>query len=242
LGLGESIENKVAQWLLDGHVPLPSRPTASPLVEAIRELRVPVDSPTPAQLSEQSQRLYQQHGRLVGLARRTWLPRLDRLARHMPSEAPPTLSQLLSPGNDAAWIVIDGLGLPLVPWFRAALPELLPGWRLDRVDYATVAFPTTTDQWYRDLLESGLGRSLEKINVLDALLHERFLSLHDLWQVALAELTVACRPLVNRLPHNRPLLIFADHGFRIASDGRSYLHGGDSALERLVPVIRLQPA
>jgi hypothetical protein len=38
------------------------------------------------------------------------------------------------------------------------------------------------------------------------------------------------------------LLVFADHGFRIARDGRSFTHGGPSTLERLVPVLRFMPS
>ncbi len=241
LGLGEAIENKIAQWLLDGHLKLPSQPTESLLVESIREILAPVDSESVDQLAEQAQRMYQHHGRLVCLARRAWLQRLDRLARHLPQDAPCPLSELLSACEDASWVVVDGLGLPLVPWFRLALGDLFPAWRLDRVDYALVSCHTTTDQWYRDLVESGVRHPLEKINVLDSMLHERFLPLEDLWRVALAELTVACRQLVTRLPQPRKLVVFADHGFRLAKDGRSYGHGGDSSLERLVPVVHLHP-
>jgi hypothetical protein len=35
--------------------------------------------------------------------------------------------------------------------------------------------------------------------------------------------------------------VFADHGFRLSADGRGYTHGGPSTLERIVPVLRLQP-
>ena len=46
--------------------------------------------------------------------------------------------------------------------------------------------------------------------------------------------------LIEALPAT-PLLVFADHGFRIAPDGRSYVHGGSSTLERTVPVLHLLP-
>ena len=34
--------------------------------------------------------------------------------------------------------------------------------------------------------------------------------------------------------------MFSDHGFRMDAEGRSYCHGGDSTLERLVPVMTLR--
>jgi len=37
------------------------------------------------------------------------------------------------------------------------------------------------------------------------------------------------------------VVIFGDHGFRLAPDGRGFVHGGGSTLERLVPVLNLLP-
>ncbi len=51
----------------------------------------------------------------------------------------------------------------------------------------------------------------------------------------------AKKPWGTSLRSGRTLLLFADHGFRIAPDGGSFQHGGPSALERLVPVLRLEP-
>jgi hypothetical protein len=46
----------------------------------------------------------------------------------------------------------------------------------------------------------------------------------------------------SELDTSRPLVVFADHGFRLAEDGRAFVHGGNSTLERLVPVIRFARA
>lgn len=241
LGLGSVIENQIATWIVEAQIDLAPQTTDSPLVETVRELLRPTDCETAAQLAEQSQQLYRQHARMMRIAPQTWLKRLDRLARQMPSTLPDKLTDLLQQHEDVTWVVIDALGLPLMQRMQDTLEGLFPSWRRQRVEYALVSSVTTTDQWYRDLLDSGTRRPLEKLNAVDALLHERFVPLDDLWRLALAELTVGCRQLVERLPTDRPLLIFADHGFRIAADGRSYGHGGDSALERLVPLFFMVP-
>jgi len=56
-----------------------------------------------------------------------------------------------------------------------------------------------------------------------------------------AELVIASKQLLPRLDPGKPLLIFADHGFRLSRDGKGYSHGGDSTLERLVPLWYCSP-
>ena len=90
-------------------------------------------------------------------------------------------------------------------------------------------------------MRGGFNRALQKIDAVDALLHTSFLPFDDLCRFVLAELHLACKKILARLDPSRPLLVFADHGFRIAPDGRSYTHGGSSALERLVPLLKLSP-
>jgi hypothetical protein len=91
------------------------------------------------------------------------------------------------------------------------------------------------------LAESGFDRKLKKINRVDTLLHERFLPFDEFARLALAELAIACRATRARLDPRSSLLIFADHGFRLSADGRSYHHGGTSTLEQLVPILHLTP-
>jgi hypothetical protein len=85
-----------------------------------------------------------------------------------------------------------------------------------------------------------VNHPLDKVDALDALLHGRTLTLDDLWRIAEAELRAALAPIARRLS-GRPLLVTADHGFRLARSGRGYTHGGPSTLERTVPVLLLRP-
>jgi hypothetical protein len=78
------------------------------------------------------------------------------------------------------------------------------------------------------------------VNAIDALLHERFLDLADLRRLA-AELRIGCRAARRRLDPAQPVLVLGDHGFRLAPDGRSYVHERGSTLERVVPVLRHLP-
>lgn len=241
LGLGKSIENRIIRWLLDGHLALPDQVTPSSLLESLREVLAPKECCNPEDLAERAALLYQAHARLSPLLRDRWLARLDRLAREFPGPTPAALTARLPAFPQHAWVVIDALGLPLVPAFRRALPDLFPAWQFERIDFAQASVNTTTDQWYRDLVENQIEHAMQKVNVVDQLLHERFLPLDDLWRLAEAELAVACRRVVEHLPQDRELLIFADHGFRMSADGRRYGHGGNSALERIVPLIQLVP-
>jgi hypothetical protein len=36
-------------------------------------------------------------------------------------------------------------------------------------------------------------------------------------------------------------MVFGDHGFKLTADGKGFTHGGTSMLERLVPVLKLEP-
>ena len=76
---------------------------------------------------------------------------------------------------------------------------------------------------------------------MDELIHADFQPFGELVRRVEAELAIACERVVRRLDPGRPLLVFADHGFRLAADGRSYRHGGGSTLERLVPVLPFAP-
>jgi hypothetical protein len=85
-------------------------------------------------------------------------------------------------------------------------------------------------------------RPLEKIDVVDELLHRRSLRFDELCSLALAELRIALGRVRDRLDPQRALVVFADHGFRLdPDDGRRWSHGGASTLERVVPVLRLDP-
>jgi hypothetical protein len=166
---------------------------------------------------------------------------LTDLANTRLTPLPANLVDYLKPHATAQWCVIDSLGLPLVATVAPALEKLFPQWQVVEQSFALVGAQTTTSHWYEELVAAGHHRKLEKINVVDTLLHERMLPFADMCDLVLAELRAACKPVRARFDPQQSLLIFADHGFRIAGDGRAFSHGGDSLLERIVPVWHLQP-
>ena len=124
-----------------------------------------------------------------------------------------------------------------MPVLQETLKAIFPTRQVEPTRFAVVSNDTTTSGCYDELVRAGLNHPLKKINAVDALLHGRFLPFDDLCRFAAAELQLACKTM--QLDPSRPILIFADHGFRIAPDGRSYSHGGPSTLERVVPLIAL---
>ena len=241
LGLTKNAEDRILTWLLENNLPLPTNDTRSPLLAAVRELLLPTTIDSVVQLAQVSTRLYLGHHRLCKLDTQRWLQRLTDLANTRLTPLPANLVDYLKPHATAQWCVIDSLGLPLVATVAPALEKLFPQWQVVEQSFALVGAQTTTSHWYEELVAAGHHRKLEKINVVDTLLHERMLPFADMCDLVLAELRAACKPVRARFDPQQSLLIFADHGFRIASDGRAFCHGGDSLLERIVPVWRLQP-
>lgn len=241
LGLDERTVGQIVAWLLEGRIQAPSRSAASPLVSAALEVMQPTHPETSEDLASLSEKLYGQHPRLSGIAGEPWLERLDRLAQTSPRTAAGDLTETLTRRAEDQWLILDCLGLPLLGSLRAHVDSLFPLWRLEEVEFAMVSKETTTEACYRQLIEAGIRHPLEKINCVDSILHERFLPFVDLHHLVVAELRIACNKLEKRLDAGRPLVIFADHGFRLARDGNSYQHGGASVLERTVPVLRLVP-
>ncbi|MBI4584798.1 MAG: hypothetical protein HY717_12355 [Planctomycetes bacterium] len=241
LGLSDPALDQIAGWLIEGRIPgIPAR-AASPLVSAVLEILEARDPETPEELAGLAERLYRQHQRLLRAARAPWLGRLERLAAQAPRTASDDLVAALARHPNVPWLILDCLGLPLLGMLREHLESFLPHWRLASLEFARVSPQTTTDACYRQLLEAGFNQPIEKINCLDALLHQRFVPFEDLCRLGAAELGLAMKRVLSRLDPGRPLLLFADHGFRIGPDGGSFQHGGPSALERLVPVLRLEP-
>jgi hypothetical protein len=242
LGLGERALERIMAWLLAGRIRTPSAQAASPLVAAAIEVLEPSAPAAPGDVARLSERLYRQHSTMLRVGGKPWLERLDGLAAAPPPAGVRDLTDVLRERLDAQWLILDCLGLPLLGTLRAHLESLLPAWRLEKVEFALVSETTTTEACYRQLIEAGFNHPLEKINCVDALLHERFLPLDDLSRLVAAELSIACGRMRKRLDPGLPLVVFADHGFRLAPDGRSYTHGGASPLERLVPVLDLAVA
>jgi hypothetical protein len=227
LGLGAAAEARLLGWLLDGTLPLPVQ-SACAQVAAVAEVLRPSAPDTPEALGHLAAALYREHPRLSEVAGERWLARLDALADTAPATPPPDLMAILAEEPETTqWLVIDALGLPLLELLQARAAQVQP--------------PTDTARFFADLAARAGGRPLEKVNALDRLLHERPVPFADLERLADAELRAAGRAAAGRLDPARPLLVFADHGFRLDRAGRGYLHGGASTLERVVPLLRMQP-
>ncbi len=242
LGLSEDALGRILSWLLDGTISPPESSQASPLVAAALEVLRPTRPHLAEDLARLAADLYCHQERLARVGGRQFLARLDAMARVVLSPEPPPLVELLRRHEDAAWLVVDALGAPLALGLLDVLDESLGRWRRESVDYALSPQESTTAAWQRELVAAHEARPIEKIDALDALLHERFVPLDELSRLAGAELRIALRRVASRFDPARPLLILADHGFRVSVDGRAYIHGGPSTLERLVPVIRYCPA
>jgi len=240
--LPETLIDKLLSWAIDGVLELP-KPAQheSELLTAAREVARPVSPSGPAELARLAAALYAADPRLRRIGGERWDARLDALANSPLAESPPDLASVLAEHAEEAWLLIDAFGLPLFARLEDELGDALGGRRIESVRFARAPADTTTDACYRHLAEAGLARELVKINVLDALLHERRDPFDDLARIAAAELRGAYRRVAGRFDPSRPLMVFADHGFRLARDGRGYGHGGSSTLERVVPVIRLMP-
>ena len=238
LGLAPAIQIRVLELVVNQEI-IPG-PDTSPLVAAAREIVRPRAPAEPTALADLSASLYAAHPTLVEVAPKRWLDRLDAMACLPCGETRPLIAAL-DHDSGSGWLLIDCLGLPLLPVTLLILDELLPSWRLTDVDFAEVGEATTTDDFYRRLAGAGVNRAFEKIDAIDRLVHERFVPFCDLVRLASAELVVACRAVKSRLDPARPLLVFADHGFRLGPRGRGWTHGGRSTLERIVPLLRLEP-
>ena len=243
LALGDPLVDGVLGLVADGRAPVPPELRAGDLADSVAaalELREPKAPATPGALGDLTARLYRAHRRMWRVARERWLARLDALAQTVLDPPPPPLEAALGEHGDAQWLVVDALGLPLLGTLLEAARQHLPGWRAGPPGFAQVSARTTTRGFYAELLASGRGRALEKLDAVDALLHERSVAFEDLVRLVEAELAVGLRGIRARLDPGRPVLLLADHGFRLAPDGRSYRHGGASTLERVVPLVRLE--
>jgi Family of unknown function (DUF6079) len=241
LGLDDEGQQKILSWLIDGHIPLPGAiADGRSLCSAVAQLLHSSQPATPEALSQLCEGLYRHHRLLYNVAGRRWLERLETLARTPLADLPP-LTEILQQHADAQWLILDCAGLPLFDSVKTTLELTLAGWRLHQHRFAQVSPNTTTDGCYRELLNNGLNHFFEKIDVIDQMIHNRTLRFPELTELAATELKLALQRTRPRLDPNRPLLVFSDHGFRLAADGAGYEHGGPSTLERTVPIFLLEP-
>jgi hypothetical protein len=231
LRLGSAVVARVLGWIVEGR--LEATRGVSALVDGALELVEPTVPTTAEALAGLAACLYGCDPVMRGVAPERWAVRLLDLAR-TPLDLP-SHREALEEHADRAWWVIDGLGLPLWEAVRDALPAVLPGWEVVQTSFARSAARSTTAAFQDMLLGAGLVRAFDKMDAIDRLLHERAPPFPDLVRFALSELHPAGRALLRRLEGRRELVVTADHGFRL--DGRGYVHGGDTTLERVVPVV-----
>ncbi len=240
LGLGAAVEERIAAWIAEGAITVPEGPL-DPLVAAAREVARPATAGSPSERAVLARTLYLAHPRLSRVAPGPWRERLRTLAEAPLDVALPELTAVLGERLDRQWLVVDCLGLPLLPALRPVLEEALAPWRLGEESFAAVEPETTTARYWSRLAEAGLDHPLLKTNAVDRLLHQRRLDLAELERLAAAELRIALGRLVPKLDPDRRVLVFADHGFRLDPRGARFVHGGSSVLECIVPVLDFAP-
>jgi hypothetical protein len=238
--LGEASVQRILDMILKGLVSAPEDLGQCGPVAAALEFANPRPPATVEELSAKLNCLYAEHRRFMKLRPEAWLALLDRLARTEMAVSPPLLEAKLRAHLDAQWIVVDCLGLPLADTVRGVVSECMAPWRLQSLDLAWVSERTSTQAFYLTLIEQEFKKAFEKIDVIDHMIHQRNLDSPDLARLARAELEIAFKRLAPRLDPTKPVLIFGDHGFRLAPDGNGFTHGGPSTLERLTVVLLLR--
>jgi hypothetical protein len=241
LALDEEIENRVLTLLLEGRFPLPAHLPPRGVVRAIFDLLERKKVFAPEELSSLSWNLYSHHQKIRGLAGLPWKQYLDETANSLLPHEPGELAQILRENSETSWLLIDCLGLPLLPSLKELFPALFPHWKLGATRFAQVSPPTSTDHFHQELFEKIAPRPFEKILVVDEVLHAAGNDFEGMLKRMAAEMEIACRQMMRRLEPAQALLVFADHGFRLSEDGEQFCHGGKSALERLVPIFFFEP-
>jgi hypothetical protein len=241
LGLGDAVLDRIVEMLLDGKIAVPTVPPRSGLVAAALQLMRPTTPQSVPELAREVREAYRQHLRFMRLRRKAWLSRLDELAQAQLPNSPAPLVGVLREFGDWQWMLIDSLGLPLEGTMAGVLEDAFPHWQVEQVDYGSTPSHSCTNAFYEGLIGAGFKKRFFKINQLDQLIHASDPNLVDLEKRVRAELEVQGRKLASQLNPQQPLLVFADHGFRLSSDGRSFTHGGSSTLERIVPLFRMKP-
>ncbi len=241
LAITEAGIDQICQWLLDGRICHPKNAPDSGPVAAAMHLLNPVIPDSADGLARRLTLLYSHNDRFLRLRPDPWLAMLERFANASLSQPIANLEEILRIRMSSQWIVVDALGLPLFDTAQTAIEKSFRGWQSAPLEYAWTGNPTNTDAFYQRLLAEGFSKSFEKANAIDELIHGRKLNLADLKSLAGIELEIAFRKIIPRLNPALPVIIFGDHGFRLSSDGRNFIHGGNSTLERLTLLFRLTP-
>lgn len=233
LGLPDRLLRAFAAGVVDGAIEMGETPPHSVVARAARDVVDPEPLGCAKDYAALVGDLLRAHPILFPAVGARWLDHLD--ARASLSIEAPSLEEVVKAHTADQWIVLDAWAA----FLHAVVDDAaLPGRRRAKTDFALGPRRSTTNEFNTMILET--GHPFEKVDVIDDLIHTRTLSIDDLARVAAAELRPALRRIAQRLDPDRPVLVFADHGFRLSRDGRGYTHGGPSTLERLVPVVRLK--
>ena len=236
LGLDEAGQDRILGWLIEGQIPLPDNPPdRETVIFAVKHLLHPQAPSSPTALAQVTESLYRHHIQLHRLGGRKWLDRLEALA-NISVEPLLTLPELLTEAMEAQWLVLDCFGIALIGALQNSIDRMLNAWTREKSRFATVSANTTTDGFYRQLLNYDIDHPFEKCNAIDQLIHRCTMPFGDLAELAATEIEIALKSLLPKLDPNKDLLVFSDHGFRLSADGRYYEHGTGCLLERIVPV------
>ncbi|CAM2067882.1 DUF6079 domain-containing protein [Sulfidibacter corallicola] len=246
LDLGEKAENRVLALVLDGLVPAPAfdgvQADGEPaLLAALAACSAFPEVEDPEDYAHWSAALFRANRRFSRIAGSRWRTLMARFAEIRLEPQPPELAEVLPTHAEDQWLVLDCLGVALLPGVKASLDDGLSHWQYDKTLFATVSPSTTTDAFYQLLADLDPGRGFIKRDFVDHLVHEFSGDFRDLEARVVAELKIAWTGLREKLDRTRPVLVFADHGFRFDEDDSRLEHGGDSTLERLVPLLRYTP-
>jgi hypothetical protein len=241
LGFKSSAVARLLALVIDGTLSELPESGLSPSVEIARNIGSSIECDSPEELAIMSAQYYRKHELFLQSNPQAWLKHLDSMARHEFLSPVSDLEHYLADNPPRQWLVLDAFGLPLLAWIKDNLPQWLPGWEIDRVEFVKVSVKSTTDAFYRSLLDSEAAPVFAKINTIDDQLHERFLPFGDLQNVLAVEIPIALKRKLGVFQTDAPLMISGDHGFRISRDGKRYEHGGSSTLERVIPVIQMKP-
>ncbi len=201
----------------------------------------PIQAKDFKQLAALTRLTYSYHAIFMQIDKTAWLKHLERQANTKIKSTLELLKNFLNENAPPQWLVLDAFGLPLMDLILHNIEDWFPAWRFDKLDFVLANNKTTTDEFYQSLLDSEHAIKIVKINTIDEQIHRRFLPFDDLCRIIKTELSIAIKKRIGQSQPGSSLMISADHGFRIAASGQSYQHGSSSTLERINPLIFLQP-
>ncbi|VAW84081.1 hypothetical protein MNBD_GAMMA16-715 [hydrothermal vent metagenome] len=244
MGLEDNTKAKLLRYLHDGVLSESTLYKRCASAETVKQLGQDLQPESYTELATMTEQYYRQHKLFMSFTKKSWLQQLDKLANIKIDAliAPaPTLAEYLTKHPPAQWLVLDAFGLPLLNVLQENLSEWLPSWSISTVNFVLASEKTTTDEFYRSLLNTDNDLRYIKLNCIDEQIHQRFLEFDDLKKVVVAELSIAIKNIIGQLQTDQELIVSGDHGFRISSDGKHYQHGGASTLERVIPFVVLIP-